>query len=147
MKLIKYFLLTALALNVACGRQGPPRPPEDFAPGSVSNVRVAADVDGVTLFWQIPETTATGKELTDLASFIVRRAVDKKEGRLSYEELATIAVDPAVKQAQYEYRDNSVTAGERYIYNIDALNKDEVAGPASESLRVFFRGSSSIIER
>lgn len=148
MKLIRYTLLIALALNVACGRQGPPRPPEDFAPGRVANLRITADVDGVKLFWQTPETSATGGALGSLSSFVVKRAEDQTEGRLRYQELSKIAVEAnAGKDTVYEYRDDKLTPGGRYVYYIEALNEDKVAGPASQALRVFFRGSSSVIER
>lgn len=147
MKLLKCILLICLSTTlISCGRQGPPRPPEDFAPARVANLRIAPDVGGLTLLWGAPKVTASGKVLENLSAFVVRRAEYSEEERVDYEEIATVNAE-ADPEAVYQYRDVGLIPGTRYVYFVEAVNSDEVAGPASDVLKVYFRGSSSIIER
>ncbi len=82
----------------SCGRAGPTRPPEEFAPREVEMLQVSGSVEGVKFSWLSPSGDRRGKRLESLEGYSVRRAAvpPPEAGResdildLDFEELAAI---------------------------------------------------------
>ena len=90
------FVLT-LSLT-ACGKYGPPLPPEALSPRAVAELEAIAASDGVKFTWRGVDNDRRGKELKDLGGYkIYRREIniahevsDKTDKESEYQLLATI---------------------------------------------------------
>ena len=144
-------VLCIVLFVVSCGRKGPPRPPEDFAPQQVVGFDARGDVEGVLLSWSAPTKTANGDALVDLAEFEIRRAIEE-DGE--FERPDTIATVPFIDIQKpdgsahiFTWRDRKVTPGIRYRYDAVAVNDSGTEGTASPPLLVTFRGNSTQVQR
>lgn len=148
-------LMLLICFGFGCGKKGPPKPPENFAPAVVMFFSADGVVDGVNLSWQEPESKANGEDLDDLVGFVVMKRAHLKDGKSRYRKLAEIpAKKPADSNKQtdetvklsYRVLDREVEPGKRYEYYVTAYNEDSVEGVWSPVLRVTFVGESSIVE-
>ena len=55
-------LFALLCAAGGCGKKNSPRPPEDFAPGSVRYLTAEGKLEAVVLMWQAPESSLTADE-------------------------------------------------------------------------------------
>ncbi len=100
-------VLLALALTLAaCGRRGPPRPPQTRLPRPVADLRGEVRADAIELSWTNPERRADDSRLRDLVVARLFRTEDVGHGDpkpallsrgriVGYTELATIPLGPA----------------------------------------------------
>ncbi|MBI2209284.1 MAG: hypothetical protein HYU47_01600, partial [Deltaproteobacteria bacterium] len=65
-----YFCLAVLA---GCGKKGEPRAPELATPETIRDFRAQAQDSGIALTWSRPMRYVDGKELRDLAGFVIFR--------------------------------------------------------------------------
>ncbi|MCB0346309.1 MAG: hypothetical protein KDD66_14415 [Bdellovibrionales bacterium] len=151
----RFCIVLLLAGALACGRMGPPRPPEDFAPAALKAFEVRGTVGGVVLRWNAPESTAAGDPLEDLLGFSVKRSSFEVGESPDYDELVFVefnseepAAEPEnVKTAKlFEYNDKAVEPGKVYDYLVVPVNERGVEGEIPGKARVTFIGQSSIIE-
>lgn len=73
-------ILTAtllITLLIACGKKGPPLPPESLVPQQVSGLVAQGKPEGLVLSWDIPQKNNDGSTLDDLAGF---KLYQKKSG-------------------------------------------------------------------
>lgn len=80
-KLRKVLLMTALVYLSACGKYGPPLPPEYLSPRPVNELTATADQGGVKISWQNPSEDLRGKPLKSLGGYYIYRRV--LEGELT----------------------------------------------------------------
>ncbi len=152
MKAILLALLLAAAAG--CGRMGPPRPPEDFAPAALAAFEVRGTVSGVVLRWNAPEQTAAGDPLEDLKGFSVQRSLHTAGESPDYTEIIFVDYSGGLEAAEgeerpdklFEYSDTLVEPGKSYDYLVVPVNTHGVEGEIPGRARVTFIGQSSIIE-
>jgi hypothetical protein len=58
-----------------CGYKDKPIPPQQVVPKSITDLRYQLSDKGVTLYWSFPVETVTGRDVTEISSFEVYRAV------------------------------------------------------------------------
>jgi hypothetical protein len=142
----KILLLTTLLLVVACGKKGPPVPPETFAPSPVKYLVVSGKPNAIVINWEAPNTNASADLLDDLSGFEIKKAkvFDKLQPR--FRKLVKIPLGDVIagEQKKFTYSDTDVAAGDTYEYFISAYNLDGTQG-ATNWIKVIFRGQSSII--
>ena len=66
------FLLLVLG---GCGFKTLPVAPQTVVPGAITDLRYELSEKGVTLFWSYPIETVSGDDLTEIANFVLYRAV------------------------------------------------------------------------
>ena len=139
---MKRLVITALliaAMAPACGQKSDLRAPELAAPKPINNLSARPAPDGVTLTWNRPTEYIDGKEIKDLASFVIFR----KEISLScvdcpvpYRQLRIVNVEDRekfVKQKQYRYDDLEVRGNAIYRYRVSAqLFDGSLSAPSNE---------------
>jgi hypothetical protein len=131
-------LLIALVAS-ACGRKGDLRAPELAAPKPVNNLSARAAPDGVTLTWNRPTEYIDGKEIKDLASFVIfRKEISPSclDCPVPYRQLQIVSVEDRekfIKQKQYRYDDLEVRANSIYRYRVSAqLFDGSLSAPSNE---------------
>jgi uncharacterized protein len=72
--------LTLMALAIllpltSCGYKDKPIPPQQIVPRPVIDLQYQLTENGVTLFWSYPRETVTGRNLNDITTFQLYRAV------------------------------------------------------------------------
>lgn len=144
-------LLIILALSVAangCGRKGPPKPPEDFAPSPVLNLNVDGSVNGIKLSWEAPPTDPDKDEedLKALSGFIVEKCLYSKDGDDDFQEISEIKIKEAA-ETKFSFTDTKVEPGKIYNYQVRPFNLDQVNGEPGQTLRVTYLGENSRVER
>jgi hypothetical protein len=146
-RVVRLFLLTCLigSMAIACGKAGPPRPPEDFAPSPVSKITATTDSEGVTINWEAPKTTVQNLPLTDLESYSVLRSEFEFDRYGPASELTEIsAIDSADNiLPSLSFKDSSVVEGNKYKYQIVAINSAGVEVQSVVSAIVNFSGTQS----
>jgi hypothetical protein len=125
-----------LALAGACGRVGPPRPPEYVIPRSAEPVEVESSADGVKVTWRRPREYVDGEPLDDLAEFVVLRACQPEA---SFNEIAQVAVTDQQrfrKAGTFSVLDTGAPLGVPCRYQVIARTFDDYASPPAESADV-----------
>ena len=146
-------LLIGLALT-ACGKKGPPLPPEVRLPIPPAGLRASIDENAILLTWTNPGTRIDGSRLRDLTEVRLYRREDTDDGPLKpailsrgrivgYEQIAAIRLDspaPAtVRGLNVEWVDRSgLVPGHRYVYVLTALDAQGRSSPPSERRPVTF---------
>ncbi len=130
------FFLVVVVSFAACGRKGPPVPPESFYPGPVLRLSANGTSEGVALNWLAPSRTQNGRTLKDLASFSIRRRITDSEE--DFTELSTLEAKPVAPQQlpagvaaageEYAYLDKTVEPGTTYDYIVVPLNTQQNEG-------------------
>ncbi len=67
-------VVSLLALT-GCGFKNKPIPPQQVVPRAITDLRYQLSDEGVTLSWSYPIETVTGRDVTEISSFKVYRAV------------------------------------------------------------------------
>ena len=119
-------LLLLIALLLACGRKGPPRPPEDVLPQTIPDLSAANVTDGVQLSWRRPLTYADGSRMTDLGGFVVERAIGT-EPRAAFQRVTVLAVSDRDRLRQvkrFEYVDRDTVPESTYQYRVVSFTLD-----------------------
>ena len=141
MRQIAFFMLLVVAFfwSSACGRKGDPRAPELVSPKIIQNLSARTGANGVTLTWSRPTEYIDGKELKDLASFVIFRK-ELSPGCLDcpvpYRQLTTVFVEDHekfIKQKQYRFVDQEVLPQTVYRYRVSSqLSDGSLGGPSNE---------------
>ena len=139
MKRIILLALFLVAMATACGKKGDLRAPELAAPKPINNLSARPAPDGVTLTWNRPTEYIDGKEIKDLASFVIFRkeiAPSCLDCPVPYRQLRIVNVEDRekfVKQKQYRYDDQEVRANAVYRYRVSAqLFDGSLSAPSNE---------------
>lgn len=141
--------VAALALG-ACGKKGPPVPPEVRLPVMPAAVRGAIDDKTIVVSWTAPGTRIDGSRLRRVARYHVYRREEQDTGApksamlssgrvVGYDEVATIRTDapaPATVQgSSVTWVDRQALApGRRYVYVVTA--EDELGRSSAPSERL-----------
>jgi hypothetical protein len=137
----RLFILAVLVttLTPACGKKNIPRAPEFVAPKPVANLSARLAGDAITLTWNRPTEYLDGREIKDLASFVIfRKEVSPNclDCPVPYRELKIVNVEDRekfVKQKQYRYDDSEVRASTVYRYRVSAqLFDGSLSAPSNE---------------
>src|SRR5262245_16195043 len=132
-------LLMFAVLGSACGRKSDPRAPELVAPKPVENLSARAAADGVTLTWSRPTEYMDGREIKDLAGFVIfRKEISPTclDCPVPYRQLQIVNVEDRekfVKQKQYRFDDQEVHTNAVYRYRVSAQLLDgSLSAPSNE---------------
>jgi hypothetical protein len=136
------FIVLALMIGAAavgCGKKGDPRAPELATPKTITNLAARSVPGGVTLTWNRPAEYVDGKELKDLASFVIfRKEVSQTcpDCPVPYRQLTTVYVEDREKFAQkkqYRYDDQEVRPKAIYRYRVSSQLLDgSLSAPSNE---------------
>jgi hypothetical protein len=139
---MKRFLVLALMIvmaGVGCGKKGEPRAPELATPKTITNLAARSGPNGITLTWNRPTEYVDGKELKDLASFVIFRkevSATCPDCPVPYRQLTTVNVedrDKFVQKKQYRYNDQEVRPKAIYRYRISSQLLDgSLSAPSNE---------------
>jgi hypothetical protein len=140
MKLVTLLMALCIALSTgACGKKGDPRAPELATPKVIQNLNARTSPTGVTLTWSRPTEYVDGKELKDLASFVIFRkelSPTCPDCPVPYRQLTTVFVEDHekyIKQKQYRYIDEEVRSQAVYRYRVSPqLIDGSLGGPSNE---------------
>ncbi len=70
-----FLIVGTLLFFAGCGFKNDPVPPETVVPVAIDDLRYSIDESGVTLSWTFPDRTIGGKDIVDISSFDLYRAV------------------------------------------------------------------------
>jgi len=140
MKRIGLILLLCVAASaVACGRKGDPRAPELATPKVIENLGARSGAEGITLTWSRPTEYVDGKELKDLAAFVIFRkelSPTCPDCSVPYRQLTVVNVEDHekfIKQKQYRFVDQDVGPQAVYRYRVSSqLSDGSLGGPSNE---------------
>ena len=123
----------------ACGKKGEPRAPELATPKTITNLAARSVPNSITLTWNRPTEYVDGKELKDLASFVIfRKEVSQScpDCPVPYRQLTTVNVedrDKFAQKKQYRYDDQEVRPKAIYRYRISSQLLDgSLSAPSNE---------------
>lgn len=135
------WLLAVVLLFAAsgCGKKGDPRAPELATPKLITNLAARPVADGVALTWNRPTEYVDGRELKDLASFVIfRKEISRSclDCPVPYRQLTTVNVEDRekfVRLKQYRYDDREVRGDTIYRYRVASqLFDGTLSGPSNE---------------
>jgi hypothetical protein len=142
---MKQLLMAALVLLVAgsaCGKKGDPRAPEFVTPQTIKNLTARPDRNGVVLTWSRPTRDMEGKEIKDLASFVIfRKDISQScpDCPVPYRQLTTVFVEDRekfVKQKQYRFIDEAVQPKVIYRYRVSSQLADGLLSEPSNEAEI-----------
>ncbi|HEY1268201.1 MAG TPA: fibronectin type III domain-containing protein [Candidatus Binatia bacterium] len=126
--------------GTGCGAKGALRAPEGAVPEPITDLRAKAGKQGVVLTWGRPQRYVDGKELTDLASFVIFRkelAKNCPDCPSPYRQLTTVDVEDQqkfIKRKQFGYVDQEVQPGTVYRYRVFSKVADgSMSDPSNEA--------------
>jgi hypothetical protein len=131
--------LGAIIVGAACGKKGDPRAPELTLPETIRDLRAQAESGGIALTWSRPTSYIDGRELKDLAAFVVfRREISKTcpDCPVPYRERATLSVEDQekfVKKKQFRFIDDELDPQTVYRYRVFSQLRDgSLSAPSNE---------------
>ena len=123
----------------ACGKKGDPRAPELAMPETIKDLKVGVEDRGITLTWSRPSRYVGGKELRDLAGFVIfRKEVSKAcpECPAPYRERTEVNVEDQerfIKKKQFRFVDDELKPQTIYRYRIfSKLLDGSLSEPSNE---------------
>jgi hypothetical protein len=130
--------LLALAF-FACGKKGDPRAPELALPEPIKDLRARAEARGISLTWSRPTRYVGGRELRDLAAFVVFR-LEISSGcpdcPAPYRERTTLNVEDQekfMKKKQLAFVDEELMPQTIYRYRVFSQLRDgSLSNPSNE---------------
>jgi hypothetical protein len=139
---MKRFMIVAILLSLfasACGKKSDPLAPELVAPKTVTNLAARLGPNSVILTWNRPTEYVDGRELKDLASFVIfRKEVSPScpDCPVPYRQLTTVYVedrDKFVKRKQYRFDDQELRPKATYRYRVSSQLLDgSLSAPSNE---------------
>lgn len=143
---IRFFLFSILCLGLAaCGKKGDPRAPELAAPEPIRDLRGEAGKQGIILTWTRPTRYVDGKNLVDLAGFVIfRKEISKScpECPTAYRERALVSVEDQekfIKKRKFRFVDRELQPETTYRYRIFSQLRDASLGDPSNEVEVPWR--------
>jgi|SRR3989304_400990 len=139
MKRIVSLALLVLLATAGCGKKGDPRAPELVIPEGIKNLSARQEKAGVSLTWSRPTQYIGGRELKDLANFVIfRKEISPScaDCPVPYRQLTTVYVEDQEKfskQKQYRFVDMETQPKTTYRYRVSAQLKDgSLSEPSNE---------------
>ena len=139
MKRVAIFAVFLAALSSGCGKRGDPRAPELATPRVITNLSASSGPNGVVLTWTRPTQYVDGREIKDLASFIIfRKEISPAcpDCLVPYRPLTTVSVEDRekfVKQKQYRFVDEEAQPKAVYRYRVSSqLSDGTLSEPSNE---------------
>jgi predicted small lipoprotein YifL len=139
MKRLLMLVMLMVAVTTGCGKKGDLRAPELAAPKPITNLTARVQGNAIALTWSRPTEYIDGKEMKDLASFVVfRKEISQSclDCPVPYRQLTTLNVEDRerfVKQKQYRYDDEEVQAKSIYRYRVvSQLFDGSLSAPSNE---------------
>jgi len=140
---ICFLLLTfylCLAVFAGCGKKGEPRAPELATPETIRDLRAQARDSGIALTWSRPMRYVDGKELRDLAGFVIfRKEISQScpDCPAPFRERAAVNVEDQekfIKKKQFRFVDQELQPGTTYRYRVfSRLMDDSLSDPSNEA--------------
>lgn len=130
-----------MLLVSACGRKGDPRAPELALPETIRDLRAEAVAGGVVLTWGRPTQYVGGKELRDLAGFVIfRKDIPKittcPDCPIPYRQRISVNVEDQerfMKKKRYRFVDQELAPGTVYRYRVfSQLSDGSLSEPSNE---------------
>lgn len=139
LQFVIFILIFSLASLVGCGTKGDPRAPELAVPETIRDLKARAEANGVVLTWSRPLRYVDGKELRDLAGFVIfRKDVSRSclDCPVPYRERTTVNVEDQqkfVKKKSYAYIDQELNPQTIYRYRVfSQLTDGSLSDPSNE---------------
>jgi hypothetical protein len=139
---MKRFMIVAILLSLfacACGKKSDTLAPELVAPKTVTNLAARLGPNSVILTWNRPTEYVDGRELKDLASFVIFRkeaSPSCPDCPVPYRQLTTLYVedrDKFVRQKQYRFDDQELRPKATYRYRVSSQLLDgSLSAPSNE---------------
>ena len=163
---------TIVLLSVsACGRYGPPQPPEFFAPRHVEDLTINAQLDGIVFSWIAPSKDQRGDRLKEIEGYRIYRKdlfaeTDLLDPDRPFVEIGMIEdlhlqeldarreearrvgrpirkVTVPAESKSFRFTDSPLESGKGYLYKVVPINQNGTEGQVKNMVRVLFRGLSS----
>jgi len=137
-RLSLWLLVSLAACACACGRKSPPLPPEDVLPIAIQDLAAVSVADGIQLSWTRPTAYVGGSRITDLAGFVVSRAVGDTPG-FPIQTVADLEVTDRNRFRQikrFRYLDADTIVGVSYRYQVVSYTLDGYLSAASNIVAV-----------
>ena len=132
-------LACCLIFLFSCGKKGDPRAPELAMPETIRDLKANAEGRGIALTWSRPMQYIDGKELRDLAGFVIfRKELSKScpDCPAPYRERATVNVEDQekfMKKKQFRFVDQELTPQTTYRYRVfSRLMDDSLSDPSND---------------
>jgi predicted small lipoprotein YifL len=136
LSIVAMFVTLSLA---GCGSKGPLRAPEGAVPEVIKDLRGKPGKQGIDLTWTRPARYVDGKELNDLAGFMIfRKEIAKNcpECPAPYRQRAIVNVEDQqkfMKRKQFGFVDQEVEPQTVYRYRVfSKLMDDSLSDPSNE---------------
>ena len=142
MKRIALIALFVAALCSGCGKKGDPHAPELATPRVINNLTAKPVSDGVVLTWARPSQYVDGREIKDLASFVIfRKEISQTcpDCVVPYRQLTTVFVEDRekfVKQKQYRFVDDEAQPKAVYRYRVSSQLIDGTLSEPSNEVEI-----------
>lgn len=142
MKRVAVLALMLTVLSVGCGKKGDPRAPELASPQVINNLSAKAAPNGAVLTWSRPTHYVDGREIKDLASFVIyRKQIPQAcpDCVVPYRPVTTVFVEDRerfVKQKQYRYVDEEAQPAAVYRYRVSSQLSDGTLSEPSNEVEV-----------
>lgn len=139
---IAVLVVLSLGAGAGCGKKGELRAPEFAAPKPITNLEGRNLPNGVDLTWSRPSEYIDGKEIKDLASFVIfRKEISPSclDCPVPYRQLTTVFVEDRekfVKQKKYQYRDQDVASKAIYRYRVASQLTDGALSEPSNEIEI-----------
>lgn len=134
-----YLVVMLLCVPYAgCGRKAPPRPSEDVLPRPISDLEAVNVAEGTQLSWSRPVLYADGSRISDLAGFVIERAVGT-DPRAPFVRVSTLEVGDRDRFRQikrFQYLDRDTHAGIVYFYRVVSFTLDQYFSEPSNAVTV-----------
>ena len=135
-----FILIFSLASLVGCGKKGDPRAPELATPETIRDLKAQAQASGISLTWSRPMRYVDGKEIRDLAGFVVfRKEISKAcpDCPVPYRQLSAVNVEDQekfIKKKRFRFVDQELTPQTTYRYRVfSRLTDDSLSDPSNET--------------
>ena len=138
-----YYCLLPLAFGLflsGCGSKGPLRTPEGALPEPIKDLKAMAGKQGIDLTWTKPSKYIDGKDLSDLAGFVIfRKDISKTcpECPVPYRQRAIVNVEDQQKfqkRKQYGFVDQELQPQTIYRYRVfSKVMDDTLSDPSNEA--------------
>jgi hypothetical protein len=74
---LKRLLVILVAVSLACGKRGDPRPPVPIIPQATSDLSVAQHATHIVVSWSYPSTTTAGRTMPEIRRIVVYRHIEE----------------------------------------------------------------------
>ncbi|MBI4524251.1 MAG: hypothetical protein HY695_10630 [Deltaproteobacteria bacterium] len=139
------YCLVALPLVFTCGKKGDPRAPELAIPEAIRDLKAQPERKGISLTWSRPRRYVDGKELRDLAGFVIfRKEISRScpDCPVPYRERITVNVEDHekfIKKRQYRFIDEEIQSQRSYRYRVFSQLLDGSLSDPSNEVEVAWR--------